>query len=113
MKWDYIKEKILAFSEGDYVFADMFISIINEYNGVQNQEDLKLYTYAMLKELMDENLIKIYILYLDKMGNLKKNIYNYHNEESKKVLINIIDDAWKNKNYSLPLPNELFWITEI
>ena len=55
MNWESIKDKILIFGEDDYIFANMFISIINEYEKVQNLEDLKFFTYSMLTELMDEN----------------------------------------------------------
>ena len=59
MNWERIKDKILIFGEDDYIFADMFTSIINEYEKVQNLEDLKFFTYSMLTELMDEKLIRI------------------------------------------------------
>ena len=40
--WLYIKDKIIVLGEDDYVFADMFISVISEFKN-SNKEDLKIY----------------------------------------------------------------------
>lgn len=45
MLWKDVKDKILVFGEDDYVFADMFISIIKEYDKVINQRFAGLYVY--------------------------------------------------------------------
>ncbi len=111
MNWERIKDKILIFGEDDYIFADMFISIINEYEKVQNFEDLKFFTYSMLTELMDEKLIKIYVPKIDK-GNIIQIIeYICNDKKSELEIIKIIDNEWKYIDYKIPQPNELFWIT--
>lgn len=95
MNWERIKDKILIFGEDDYIFADMFTSIINEYEKVQNLEDLKFFTYSMLTELMDEKLIKIYVPKIDK-GNIIQIIeYICNDKKSELEIIKIIDNEWK------------------
>ncbi|SUX48469.1 hypothetical protein [Chryseobacterium indoltheticum] len=44
MHWKNIKDKVLIFGEDDYVFADMFVSIINEYDKIVTNDDLRRYT---------------------------------------------------------------------
>ena len=111
MLWKDVKDKILVFGEDDYVFADMFISIIKEYDKVINQEDLQVYTFTMLEELMNENLIKIFLLYNDKDGVLQTCLYEYSDTEAKVNLINLLNEKWKEIGYRLPNPTELFWLT--
>ena len=111
MLWKEVKDKILIFSEDDYVFADMFISIIKEYDKVTNQEDLQVYTFAMLEELMNENLINIFLLENNETGVLKTCLYEYSDTKSKVHLINLLNQKWKEIGYRLPTPAELFWLT--
>lgn len=111
MLWKDVKDKILVFGEDDYVFADMFISIIKEYDKVINQEDLQVYTFTMLEELMNENLIKIFLLYNDKDGVLQTYLYEYSDTKAKVHLINLLNEKWKEITYRLPSPTELFWLT--
>lgn len=110
MHWKNIKDKVLIFGEDDYVFADMFVSIINEYDKIVTNDDLRRYTFKMLEELMDENLIKVYLLN-DNAKDLQINLYDYSNKQNKMDLISLLDKKWRQINYRLPQPNELFWIT--
>ncbi|MCX8531950.1 hypothetical protein [Chryseobacterium luquanense] len=109
--WEEIKKKILLFGEDDYVFADMFISIVNEYENIHNIEDLKIYAMAMLNELMESNLIKIFLLKKDEKNILINEEYSFKTPEQKKDLIKIIDERWKALQYRLPNPDEIFWVT--
>lgn len=113
MTWNDVKEKLLVFGEDDYVFADMFISIINEYINSSNKNDLIVLTYTMLRELMDENLINIFVLTISEKGVVNPNFYSYNDKKSKDDLIEYIDSKWKEMDYRLPFPNELFWIETI
>ena len=109
--WDEIKKKILSFGEDDYVFADMFVLIINEYENVRTNEDLRIYTIGMLDELMENKLIKIYLLRKDENNILINEESKYDTFEQKDKLIKIIDESWKALEYRIPNPDELFWIT--
>lgn len=112
MNWEYIKDKILVWGEDDYVFSNVFVSIIGEYRHETNQ-DLVTNTYLMLHELMSENLIDVFVLenkmYIDKkvVDNL---FYKYKTKEDIENFIIKIDKEWTLLNYQFPEPNELFWI---
>lgn len=107
--WLYIKDKIIVLGEDDYVFADMFISVISEFKN-SNKEDLKIYTFKMLQELMIENLIDVFVLKNEK--NMVNNmLYKYENEIDIEKFIKNIDKKWALLGYQLPEPSELFWIT--
>ena len=112
MNWEYLKDKILVFAEDDYVFADMFISILSEYEN-DKIEDIKISTFKMLQELMNENLIDVFILEnkLHKKKKVLDNIfYKYETKQDIENFIKKIDKEWEFINYRLPEPNELFLI---
>ena len=113
MDWKYLKDKILVFGVDDYVFADMFISIISE-NEDNKIENLKIAIFKMLQELMNENLIDVFVLenkvYMNK--TVVDNIfYKYETEQDIENFVRKVDREWALINYQLPRPNELFWIT--
>lgn len=60
MDWEYIKDKVLVFGEEDYVFIDMIMSIVKEFDNAVNKETTKIYTCLLIEELMRENLIDIF-----------------------------------------------------
>ena len=112
--WSYIKDKIIVFGENDYVFADMFISIISEFENINNNDDLKIYTFKMLNELMSENLIDAFTLKNEIIDNeffIVNILYKYENKIDIENFIKSIDNEWALLNYNLPEPNQLFWIT--
>lgn len=106
MDWNYIKDKILVFGEDDYIFADMMISILDEFDSVVNKESKKIFTLKMLHELMQEKLIDVFYV-----TEIEFEPYNYDSEDDILKFINKIDLRWSKLNYELPLPNELFWAT--
>ena len=109
MNWNEIKNKILIFGEDDYIFADMFISIVGEIDSEKN--NLIKNTFLMLKELIDDKLVEIYILNI-KNNEIKDLIkYEIKCEEDVSKLIHIIDSEWQKINYQFPKPNQLFWAT--
>ena len=89
----------------------MFISIIGDYDGIDTDNNLVFCTYTMLSELMHDKLIKIFTLKYDDLGKLIITNFKYDNLILKKKLLKIIDIEWKNIEYQLPSPDELFWIT--
>lgn len=106
MNWNYVKDKILVFGKDDYVFSDMFISIVGEFDDVLNNDDRILFCYEMLRELMSENLIDIFLLDKKELIPFKFNCLEDINQ-----FVNTIDREWKILNYEFPNPNQLFWIT--
>ncbi|WP_432671543.1 hypothetical protein [Flavobacterium sp. SM2513] len=107
MNWEYLKDKILVFGDDDWIFSDMFISIVGDYEGCFNDEDRMLYTYKMLREIMSDNLIDIY--FIKPNENLTPFIYN--NAQDIDYFISKIDVEWKKQNYKVPDPDQLFWAT--
>lgn len=115
MSWEKLKDKILVFGENDYVFADMFISILleNQNNNI-SVEDIKILLFKMLNELMNEKLINVFILKNEEKNGKKMVInisYSYKNINDIENFIGIIDKEWVLLNYKFPKPNELFWVT--
>lgn len=106
MTWEYVKDKVLIFGEDDYVFADIFIAIIQEFYKVEDKEALKLYAYIMLEELLTEKLIMAYLVSPEELVE-----YDCDSAEKIKSFIKIIDNEWAGLIYFRPLPNQLFWIT--
>jgi hypothetical protein len=106
MDWNYIKDKILVFGEDDYIFADMMISILDEFDSVVNKESKRIFTLQMLHELMQEKLIDVFYVTETEFES-----YNYDSEDDILKFIDEIDLRWSKLNYELPLPNELFWAT--
>src|SRR5690606_4499021 len=96
MTWNYVKDKVLVFGEDDYVFSCMFAGIISEYDKVEGAESEIFYTYIMLKELMDEGLVEVYLI---PGNNIEE--YIYSSEEDIETFISIIDTRWKEIKYSL------------
>ncbi len=112
--WSHIKDKIIVFGEDDYVFAAMFISIMSEFENISNNNDLKIYTFKMLNELMNENLIDVFTLKNEIIDNkifVDKTLYKYENKIDIENFIKNIDNEWALLNYNFPEPNQLFWIT--
>ena len=107
MNWKYLKDKILVFGEDDYIFSDMFISIVSDYEGCFNDGDKMLYTYKMLREIMSEYLVDVFIVKSNK--ELIPIIFN--NALDIENFIIEIDKGWKKLNYKLPNPDQLFWLT--
>jgi hypothetical protein len=107
--WSYIKDKIIVLGENDYVFADMFISVISEFEN-SSKVDLKIYTFKMLQELMNENLIDVFVL-KNEMNIVNNILYKYENKIDIENFIKNIDIEWAILGYKFPEPNELFWIT--
>ena len=111
MDWEYIKDKILVWGEDEYVFSDIFVSIIGENS---TNQDLVTTTYVMLRELMNEKLIDVFVLenkvYMDKkiVDNI---LYKYETKEDIENFIIKIDKEWTMLNYQLPNPDKLFWLT--
>lgn len=106
MNWNYIKDKIQVFGKDDYVFADMFISIIKTFDDIHNKEDIKLYTLKMLQELLKEKSIDFYIAKGFDIIPIK-----YDSDDEIKEIIRMVDKDWSLIGYRLPEPNELFWIS--
>ncbi|WP_291287870.1 hypothetical protein [Flavobacterium sp.] len=106
MDWNYIKDKILVFGEDDYIFADMMISILDEFDSVVNKKSKRVFTLKMLHELMQEKLIDVFYVTETEFES-----YNYDSEDDILNFISEIDLRWSKLNYELPLPNELFWAT--
>ncbi|WP_166923477.1 hypothetical protein [Flavobacterium poyangense] len=106
MDWNYIKDKILVFGEDDYIFANMMISILDEFDSVVNKESKRIFTLKMLHELMEEKLIDVFYVTETEFES-----YNYDSEDDILKFIGEIDLRWSKLNYELPLPNELFWAT--
>jgi hypothetical protein len=106
MDWDYIKDKILVFGEDDYIFADMMISVLGEFDSAVNKESKRIFTLKMLQELMYEKLIDVYYV-----SETEFESYNYDSDDDISKFIEEIDLRWSKLNYELPLPNELFWAT--
>ncbi|SHM97189.1 hypothetical protein [Flavobacterium chilense] len=106
MDWNYIKDKILVFGKDDYIFADMMISILDEFDSVVNKESKRIFTLKMLHELMQEKLIDVFYVTETEFKS-----YNYDSEDDILKFIGEIDLRWSKLNYELPLPNELFWAT--
>lgn len=65
MNWKDIKEKILIFGEEDYVFADMFVAIVNELN-TKEKKNVHDDTLTMLYELLRDRLVDVFILRKEK-----------------------------------------------
>lgn len=114
MKWESIKDKILVLGEDDFVFADMFVSIISQYNGLKTNEDIKESSLKMLRELMTEKLIDVFVLKKEKINNkvvISNILYNYDSLKSINVFLINLDKDWTFYNNRLPQPDELFWIS--
>jgi len=106
MTWEYVKDKVLVFGEDDYVFADIFIAIIQEFDKVEDKETAKLYTHIMLEELLAEKLVTAYLVDSKELVE-----YDCDSAEKIKSFIKVIDNEWEHIKYTLPQPNQLFWIT--
>jgi hypothetical protein len=106
MDWNTVKNKIEDFITDDYVFADVFISLVEKYDKVEDNESLRLFALKMLKELMQSNTIFIHIV---SETSLKK--IEYASAEDIDRILNYIDTEWSKIDYRLPLPNQLFWIS--
>ena len=106
MNWGYIKDKILVFGEDDYVFSDMFFSIIGEFGKVEDIETRTLYAFVMLKELMQEKLITVY-----RISEKTLEEYVYSSESDIEKLISAISLEWKNIGYSLQGSELFFCVT--
>jgi len=113
MDWEYIKDKVLVFGEDDYVFSNVFVAIISEHRYKTNK-DLVTNVYLLLQELMQENLIEVFILKTELKDGKKvveNLLYKYENNIDVENFIKKVDEEWALSNYRLPEPNELFWIT--
>lgn len=106
MDWDIIKNKIEDFIIDDYVFADMFISLVEKYDNVEDKQSLRLFVLKMLKELMQSNSAIIHIV-----SETSLNKVEYVSEDDVNRILNWIDMEWAKIDYRLPLPNQLFWIS--
>ncbi|MFD2600853.1 MULTISPECIES: hypothetical protein [Flavobacterium] len=106
MNWGYTKDKILVFGENDYVFFDMFLSIIEEFEKVEDVESRMIYTLIMLKELMNEKLVDVYLVSEKKIEE-----YVYFSVEDIERLGSTISFKWAEINYSLPERDVFFCIT--
>ncbi|WP_448606644.1 hypothetical protein [Paenimyroides ceti] len=110
MNWKDIKEKILIFGEEDYVFADMFVAIVNELN-TKEKKNVHDDTLNMLYELLRDRLVDVFILRKEKKEIIDIIKYNINDEKDIIQLLKTIKDEWKLFNYDLPQPNQLFWVT--
>lgn len=110
MNWKDIKEKILIFGEEDYVFADMFVAIVNELN-TKEKKNVHDDTLNMLYELLRDRLVDVFILRKEKKEIIDIIKYNINDEKDIIQLLNTINEEWKLFNYDLPQPNQLFWVT--
>lgn len=111
MNSNKVIDKILIFGEDDYVFADMFIAIVSELNDSTSNTSVVENTFSILEKLLKEGLINIFILRHEK-GKLVDVIkYKIINEGDIALLIENINRQWKQFNYNLPEPDQLFWIT--
>lgn len=106
MIWNQVKFVVLAFGEDDYLFADMFISIIGKFNKVDDKESKIIYTFLMLKELMHEGLVEVFFV-----SETTTDKYEFKASEDIDYFIEKINTEWKELSYELPKPNQLFWIT--
>ena len=109
MEWNYIKDKILVWGEDDYVFADAFVSIISEFNS--DNDHLIRNTFSMLRELISEELISVYILKTQKEEIIELINYHFNDPEDIEEFIKGVNKEWSQINYKLPQPNQLFWIS--
>jgi len=107
MDWNEVKEKILIFGIEDYVFADMFVSIVSELNAKDNIHN----TFSILHELLRERLIDIFLFKKGKNEIIDIIKFSFNEEKDIVQLIKKIDEEWKLFNYDLPEPNQLFWVT--
>lgn len=109
MEWNYSKDKILVWGEDDYVFADAFVSIISEFNS--DNDHLIVNTFSMLRELISEELISVYILKTQKEEIIELINYHFNDPEDIEEFIKSVNKEWSQINYKLPQPNQLFWIS--
>lgn len=111
MNSNKVIDKILIFGEDDYVFADMFIAIVSELNDSTSNTSVVENTFSILEKLLKEGLINIFILRHEK-GKLVDVIkYKIINEGDIALLLEDINRQWKQFDYNLPEPDQLFWIT--
>lgn len=107
MTWKYLKDKVLVFGEDDYIFSDMFISIVSEIEYRCNDENRMLFTYKMLRELMSEKLVDVFIV----KPNEQLIPFIFNTAQDIENFLTHIDKEWKKLNYKVPNPDQLFWLT--
>lgn len=64
----------------------------------------------MLKELISEELINVYLLKTQKEEIIEVINYHFNNPEDIEGFIKNVNKKWSQINYKLPQPNQLFWI---